>query len=147
MANGAGRLPHGLGGSVGQSVHVAGGLLRRGHCSTRGQRHRHLGRQPARSLVTHIYEGVQLKPPVISRAVRSPSRIDKSVFPISPPFILQSNPDYKSEELIAYELGYRVQAHKNISLSLATFYNDYDHIRSLEPIPRPPGYPPAFPSP
>jgi len=83
----------------------------------------------------------------VSRAVRSPSRIDKTVFPITPPFILQSSPDYKSEELIAYELGYRTQVRKNTSLDLAAFYNDYDNIRSLEPLPRPPGYPPAFPGP
>jgi iron complex outermembrane receptor protein len=35
--------------------------------------------------------------------------------------------------LIAYEVGYRVQPHRRVSLSVATYYNDYDDIRSVEP--------------
>ncbi len=69
----------------------------------------------------------------VSRAVRTPSRIDRELFaPGSPPFLLAGGPDFKSEELLAYELGYRIQPHPRFLFSLAAFYNDYDNIRSLE---------------
>ncbi|MDB6064666.1 MAG: ligand-gated TonB-dependent outer rane channel [Pedosphaera sp.] len=73
----------------------------------------------------------------VSRAIRTPSRAEVSVTlnqPM-PPFVvatLQGNPDYKSEELTAYEIGYRVEPLPNVSFDLATFYNVYDHLRSLE---------------
>ncbi len=72
----------------------------------------------------------------VSRAVRTPSRIDQDFFaPGTPPyFILQGGPNFVSEELLAYELGYRIQPHPRLSLSLATFYNDYDNIRSTEQV-------------
>jgi len=41
-----------------------------------------------------------------------------------------------SEKLMAYELGYRVQVDPQLALSLATFYNDYEDLRSLEPLDR-----------
>ncbi|HVK55684.1 MAG TPA: TonB-dependent receptor [Burkholderiales bacterium] len=72
----------------------------------------------------------------ISRAVRTPSRIDRQLFsPGSPPFLLAGGADFRSETLLAYELGYRIQAHARASLSISTFYNVYDHLRSLEPQP------------
>jgi iron complex outermembrane receptor protein len=72
----------------------------------------------------------------ISRAVRTPSRIDQDFFvPGNPPFALAGGPKFVSEELLAYELGYRVQPLKRLSASVATFYNDYDNLRSLEPGP------------
>ena len=67
----------------------------------------------------------------ISRAVRSPSRVDKDLFLSTPPLAVAGGPDFGSETLIAYELGYRVRPHDRLSLSLATFYNDYSDIRSL----------------
>jgi len=71
----------------------------------------------------------------ISRAVRSPSRIDTEVrAPGESPFLLIGNSDFESEELLALELGYRVRPHRRVSLSVATFYNFYDNIRSVEPI-------------
>ncbi len=78
----------------------------------------------------------------ISRAVRTPSRIDREFFsPGSPPYFLEGGPNFESEELLAYELGYRVQPHRQISLSASAFFNDYDDIRSVEkaapPAPRP----------
>jgi len=69
----------------------------------------------------------------ISRAVRTPSRIDRELFaPGTPPFLLAGGPGFISEELSAYELGYRTQASERFSLSLATFYNVYDNLRSVE---------------
>jgi len=70
----------------------------------------------------------------ISRAVRTPSRIDRDFYiPGTPPFLLAGGTNFVSEELLAYELGYRVQLSRKLSLSVAGFYNDYDHIRSLRP--------------
>src|SRR5207248_11629112 len=40
---------------------------------------------------------------------------------------------FNSEDLLAYELGYRVQATKNLSLDIATFYNNYSNLRTAEP--------------
>jgi iron complex outermembrane receptor protein len=70
----------------------------------------------------------------VSRAMRAPSRIDGEFFsPRDPPFtVLQGNPDFLSEELLAYELGYRLQTQHRLSFALALFYHDYDRLRSIE---------------
>jgi iron complex outermembrane receptor protein len=70
----------------------------------------------------------------ISRAVRTPSRIDTEFFaPGNPPFVfLQGGTNFVAEELLAYELGYRVQLHPRFSLALAAYFNDYDDLRSVE---------------
>ena len=69
----------------------------------------------------------------VSRAVRTPSRIDRELFaPRSPPFILLGSPDFHAEDVLAYELGYRGQLQQRLSLSIATFYNHYDNVRSAE---------------
>jgi iron complex outermembrane receptor protein len=77
----------------------------------------------------------------VSRAVRSPSRIDTELFaPSTPPFFLRGGGNrFESETVIAYELGYRTELANRVGLSLSTFYNDYDDIRSVEPIPGAPG--------
>jgi iron complex outermembrane receptor protein len=68
-----------------------------------------------------------------SRAVRTPSRIDRDLFaPATPPYFLVGSPDFESEVLYAYELGYKTQAAKRLTASIATFYNRYDKLRSLE---------------
>jgi iron complex outermembrane recepter protein len=79
----------------------------------------------------------------ISRAVRTPSRIDKDFFvPGTPPYtFLQGSTNFVSEELLAYELGYRIQPHPRLSLSLAVYYNDYDNIRSVEEVNPPASFP------
>lgn len=73
----------------------------------------------------------------VSRAARTPSRIDREFFvpgPPSPPTGLAGGPDFQSEKLTAYELGYRAQA-TNLSYSITAFHHDYDRLRSLEPAP------------
>ncbi len=77
----------------------------------------------------------------VSRAVRSPSRIDTEIFlPSSPPFFLQGGGDeFRSEKVVAYELGYRVAVLRKLEFSISTFYDDYQDIRSVEPIARAPG--------
>jgi len=81
----------------------------------------------------------------VSRAVRNPARIDREFFLyLAPqlPFIAGSN--FQSEEVLAYELGWRIQPQEGLSVSLATFYNVYDNIRSVEPGPAPLGIPITF---
>jgi len=68
----------------------------------------------------------------VSRALRTPSRIDRELFaPGQPPYFLAGGPDFQSEEALAYELGYRLQRGA-LALSLATFYSRYHGLRSLE---------------
>jgi iron complex outermembrane receptor protein len=71
----------------------------------------------------------------VSRAVRTPSRIDTEFFvPGVPPFVLQGGGDrFDTETVLAYELGYRTELADQVGLSISTFYNDYDDIRSVEP--------------
>jgi iron complex outermembrane receptor protein len=69
----------------------------------------------------------------VSRAVRTPSRIDRDLSQPAPSsllVLLQGNPDFESETVIAYELGYRAQLNSKWETSLSAFYNDYDHLRS-----------------
>lgn len=68
----------------------------------------------------------------VSRAVRTPSRIDRDFFaPGTAPYVLNGGPDVQSETVIAYELGYRAQPTDAFSLSLAAFTNDWDDLRSV----------------
>jgi iron complex outermembrane receptor protein len=72
----------------------------------------------------------------ISRSVRTPSRIDTEFFiPGQAPFLLVGNKNFDSEELVAYEVGYRADVTTRLSYSVSAFYNDYDKLRSLEPSP------------
>lgn len=70
----------------------------------------------------------------VSRAVRTPSRIDTDffVFDGAGNTMIRGDRDFQSERLIAYELGYRFQPVKPVTLDFALFYHDYDHLRSLE---------------
>jgi iron complex outermembrane receptor protein len=77
----------------------------------------------------------------ISRAVRTPSRLDRDLFQptgLPAPFvqsILNGSDEFRSETLIAYELGYRAQWTSAFTTNIATFYNYYDHVRSFTPTP------------
>lgn len=76
----------------------------------------------------------------ISRAVRTPSRIERDVnvdLAAFPPSValpvpillqLQANSDYDSEELTAYEAGYRHKLTSDLSFDISTFYNDYSKL-------------------
>ncbi|MGH8218800.1 MAG: TonB-dependent receptor plug domain-containing protein [Steroidobacteraceae bacterium] len=68
----------------------------------------------------------------VSRAVRTPSRVDRDLYEAAPPGpqLLQGGADFRSESVIAYELGYRGQIGARFSSSVSTFYNDYDDLRS-----------------
>ena len=85
----------------------------------------------------------------ISRAVRTPSRVEndgrvnnefilpgttENPDPTTPALTtLFGNSDFESEELLAYELGYRIQGNQGLSLDITGFYNIYDNLRTLEP--------------
>ena len=69
----------------------------------------------------------------VSRAVRIPTRLDRELFATDGTVVTTRGDErFRSEEVIAYEVGYRVQPHARVSFDLATFYNDYDSLRSLE---------------
>ena len=69
----------------------------------------------------------------VSRAVRAPSRIDRDLYsPATPPFLIAGGPDFASEILHAYELGYKVRPSSKLTGSIATFYNRYADLRSIE---------------
>ncbi len=71
----------------------------------------------------------------ISRAVRTPSRTDVDVtFQIPIPNTNQTivgiaNKNFQSENLIAYELGYRFRPSNNFLLDTTIFYNSYRNLR------------------
>lgn len=63
----------------------------------------------------------------VSRAVRTPSRIDRE---LEAPGVLLPSPGFRSEKLTAYEIGYRGQPTPRTSLSVSAFYNLYDDLRT-----------------
>jgi iron complex outermembrane receptor protein len=78
----------------------------------------------------------------VTRAVRTPSRLDQDVqFAIlvqaTPPppiyFEILGNPKLKAERLIAYEAGYRAQINKNVYLDFTAFYNVYNDLQGYGP--------------
>jgi len=78
----------------------------------------------------------------ISRAIRTPSRIDRDLYsPAVPPYRVTGGGHVVSEKLLAYEAGYRVQIDPQLSLSVAAFLNNYDDLRSLTPLNPPQAFP------
>lgn len=80
----------------------------------------------------------------ISRAVRTPSRFENDArqtilfFPgadVSTRLDLVYNRELRPEELLAYEVGYRVMPRPDVSLDLALFYNVYNNLGTFEPLP------------
>jgi len=72
----------------------------------------------------------------VSRAVRSPTPFDRDVVELlGPTTFLTGSTDFQPEKLIAYELGYRGQLSSRLSLSVSTFLNVYDDLRSIEMTP------------
>jgi iron complex outermembrane receptor protein len=65
----------------------------------------------------------------VSRAVRTPARFDRD---LSNPGVFAGGPNFVSEQLVAYELGYRAQVTSRLWLSLSSFYNVYDDLRTVE---------------
>jgi iron complex outermembrane recepter protein len=69
-----------------------------------------------------------------SRAVRSPTPFDTDVEERvgGVTLFVEGNPDFRTEKVTAYEVGYRAQPNARVSWSISTFYNDYEDLRSIE---------------
>jgi len=77
-----------------------------------------------------------------TRAVRTPSDAEEDFYlsgyigtaPNGLPYFARfnANPNFKSEILDGYELGYRGLLRRNVYLDLAGFFNDYHHLFSEE---------------
>jgi len=74
----------------------------------------------------------------VSRAVRTPTRAEKSIQinnpgPKSAGLPLQAgSPRYTSENVVAYELGYRIKPTQKSLIDISTFYNDYSNLRTFQ---------------
>ena len=77
----------------------------------------------------------------VSRAVRVPSRLeDKSLLTFAPnattpvPIRFLGNTKFKSEELLAFEIGYRLSTFERFTFDITGFYNQYDNVRGTRTI-------------
>lgn len=75
----------------------------------------------------------------VSRAVRTPSRVEQDltitalVDPSAPTFVqVEGDGRFKSEALLAYEIGHRWQLVDDLAVDLAAFYDDYEDLLSVE---------------
>jgi iron complex outermembrane receptor protein len=78
----------------------------------------------------------------VSRAVRVPSREERDGFEVDSIgetqdgaiayALLVGSPDFKPEQLIAYEAGYRIVTARRLSIDVASFYNAYDDLQTIE---------------
>ncbi|HKU17155.1 MAG TPA: TonB-dependent receptor [Steroidobacteraceae bacterium] len=71
-----------------------------------------------------------------ARAIRSPTPFDAEVAELvgGTPFLV-GNPNFRSEKVTAYELGYRGQLGSTVTLSVSGFYGAYDDLRTVEVTP------------
>lgn len=69
----------------------------------------------------------------VSRAVRLPTRFDTDVRLFAGPVLVATgNPDFRSESVVAFELGYRTRPHRYVAFDFTGFVNRYDNLRSQE---------------
>jgi iron complex outermembrane receptor protein len=72
----------------------------------------------------------------VSRAVRTPSRVDDGIQLAIPSAtgvtFIRGSSDFDSEEVLAVEAGYRTNPIDSVSLDVAAYYNDYEDLRSIE---------------
>jgi hypothetical protein len=96
--------------------------------------------EPSSRIAWHITSN-QMVWAAVSRAVRTPSSIEEDVsvaaevLPGTPPTALriEGNPDQKDEDLVAYEIGHRIQPVHNLSFDTTAFYNDFTNLLTLGP--------------
>jgi iron complex outermembrane receptor protein len=81
----------------------------------------------------------------VSRAVRTPSRADTdaailvNMIPPNPPVIpaiavfVEGQKNFKAEDVVTYELGYRTSFNDQLSVDITFFYNHYDNLRAAVP--------------
>ncbi len=94
--------------------------------------------QPSVRLLWHPGEQQTLWA-AVSRAMRTPSRFEQDMQLMrgrlgetDVVLGIEGSRDMLSEELIAYEAGYRSRPHPDLYVDFAAFYFDYDKLRSLE---------------
>jgi iron complex outermembrane receptor protein len=68
----------------------------------------------------------------ISRAVRTPNRSENDIRTTTGSSIVLGNEGFDSEDVLAFELGYRVQPLKSLAVDIATFFNIYDDLQTVE---------------
>jgi iron complex outermembrane receptor protein len=77
----------------------------------------------------------------VTRAVRTPSRVETDLeiesfltrLPPGPLFLrLSPNPDFQSEKLIAYELGYRIRPAQSLFVTVSGFVNQLQDVLSTD---------------
>jgi iron complex outermembrane receptor protein len=71
----------------------------------------------------------------VSRAVRLPTRFDNDiqlVNPVTGAIVLTGSEDFKAEDVVAVEAGYRTLLHPRVSIDAAVFTNRYNDLRSQE---------------
>ena len=103
----------------------------------------------------------------VARAVRIPSRIEQNgtinggflppnvgdnIYDLPLLATIKGNPELDTEDVTAYELGYRGQLSGSVQADVSLFYNQYENLRTLEPdlfgiTCQPGGTPPAPPFP
>ncbi|HEX2100378.1 MAG TPA: TonB-dependent receptor, partial [Candidatus Synoicihabitans sp.] len=73
----------------------------------------------------------------VARSTRTPSRLESDfhagLLPphTEPPYVIVGNPDFRSEVLVAYELGWRAALSRELSLTATLYQHDYDQLRSV----------------
>ena len=77
----------------------------------------------------------------LSRAVRTPARLDRDLYapatPLNaplPPFLFAGGPRFRSEVSKVAEIGWRAQPTPDWSYSVTAFHHRYEHLRSVESI-------------
>jgi len=103
----------------------------------------------------------------VARAVRIPSRIEQNgiinggflppnagvnIYDLPLLATIRGNPELDTEDVTAYELGYRGQLSDSVQTDVSLFFNQYENLRTLEPdlfgiTCQPGGTPPAPPFP
>ncbi len=94
--------------------------------------------QPSARLAWNVKHGTVWG--AVSRAVRTPTRGEHGlnlVAGVAPPGfvgLIKNEPGFDSEELLAYELGYRSGTGRHVNYDITVFYNDYKKLRTFEPV-------------
>ncbi len=77
----------------------------------------------------------------VSRAVRVPSRLEDNsllTFPANAttpfPTVIRGNQEFKTEELLAFEVGYRLNTFERLTFDITGFYNQYENVRGTRVI-------------
>ncbi len=69
----------------------------------------------------------------VARAIRSPTPFDVDVNEkVGTTLFLTGNPDFQSEKLTSYEIGFRSQPAASVSITVSAFYDVYDDLRTIE---------------